>query len=99
MLSYMLSDTYWAVKSQKMGRGLKLQVLEVEGLLRHSLSAPLFLHMQKAGFLTTLLIFKTLVGLCVLSTGLPHYNSPHYNTDFNITRSGLGSQMGIFLLF
>ena len=33
-----------------------------------------------------------------LCTGLPHYNSPHYNTDFNITRSGLGFQMIIFLL-
>ena len=32
-------------------------------------------------------------------TGLPHYNSPHYNTDFSITRSGLGSQMVIFLLY
>ena len=26
-------------------------------------------------------------------TGLPHYNTPQYNTDFNITRSCLGSQM------
>ena len=32
-------------------------------------------------------------------TGLPQYNSPHYNTDFNITRSGLGSQMVGFLLY
>ena len=32
-------------------------------------------------------------------TGLPHYNTPHFNTDFNITRSCLGSQMVIFLLF
>ena len=33
------------------------------------------------------------------STVLPHYNSPHYNKDFNITRSGIGSQMVIFLLY
>ena len=33
------------------------------------------------------------------NTGLPLYNSPHYNTDFNITQSCLGSQMVIFLLF
>ena len=32
-------------------------------------------------------------------TGQPHYNTPRYNTDFNITRSCLGSQMVIFLLF
>ena len=32
-------------------------------------------------------------------TGLPHYNSPHYNTDFGITQSSLGSQMVIYLLF
>ena len=34
-----------------------------------------------------------------VNTGLPHYNSPHYNTDFSVTRSCLGSQMVIFLLF
>ena len=32
-------------------------------------------------------------------TGLPHYNTPHCNTDFNKTRSFLGSKMVIFLLF
>ena len=31
-----------------------------------------------------------------IDTGLPHYNSPHCNTDFITTRSCLGSQMVIF---
>ena len=34
----------------------------------------------------------------IVCTGLPHYNSLHYNTDFNITRSCIGSQMAIFLI-
>ena len=29
-------------------------------------------------------------------TGLPHYNSPHYNMDFITTRSCVDSQMVIF---
>ena len=45
-----------------------------------------------------LLIFEVIVLYRVLSTGLPHYNSPHYNTVFDITRPCLGSQMFIFLL-
>ena len=34
-----------------------------------------------------------------ICTGLPHYNSPHYNTHFIITQSCLGPQMVIFPLF
>ena len=58
----------WAIQLQKMARGLKFQILEVEGLLYlycrknigtdqlHVLSVPLFSHMQKAGFLMMLLL-------------------------------------------
>ena len=35
--------------------------------------------------------------LSSLNIGLPHYNIPRYNTDFNITQSCLGSQMVIFV--
>ena len=44
-------------------------------------------------------VFQKVVHSSAATTGLPHYNSPRYNTDFDITRSCLGSQMVIFLLF
>ena len=46
-----------AVQPQKMAKGLKFQILEVEGL--YYLSAPLFSHMQEAGFLMTWYIHYT----------------------------------------
>ena len=47
----------------------------------------------------TLEKFRNFVSGSLIDTGLPHYNSPHYNTYFSITRSCLGSQRVIFLLF
>ena len=67
-------DTNWAVQPKKTARGLKIWILEVEGLyylcsqnkgadqLCGVLSAPLF-SMQKAGFLMTL-IRKYVFALC-----------------------------------
>ena len=46
-----------AVQPQKMAKGLKFQILEVEGL--YYLSGPLFSHMQEAGFLMTWYIHYT----------------------------------------
>ena len=66
------SDTNQAVQPQRMARGLKFQIYVVEGLYflcsenkgadqlcgyPQANLAPLFLHMQKAGFLMTQLKF------------------------------------------
>ena len=59
--------------------------------------------LQKNNSLASLIDVLNFI-ICMFSgsfdnTGLPHYNTPHYNADFNITWSCLGSQMFIFLLF
>ena len=68
------SATNRGVQPQKMARGLKFRIKEVEGLFFYvekfmrwsvarsprNLSAPLFSHMQKTGFLMTRLILVQL---------------------------------------
>ena len=85
----------------KMARGLKFRLKEVEGLYylcSENNGADQLRGYREADLCLCFRIFKKPVfsgrGSNIV---LPHYYTPHYNTDFSITGSCLESQMVIFL--